>query len=57
MFTALLTVFALLSVAGLIVMAIAARRAPVGFEDAQGFHAVESSARPASVMGAAIRAH
>jgi hypothetical protein len=57
MFTALLTVFVALSISGLVMLLVAARRAPVGFEDEAGFHAIESRSRHEAVLGAAIRAH
>lgn len=57
MITAVLTLFAAFVTAGLVIMLVAARRAPVGFEDADGFHAVEEPARTHAMLAATIRVH
>lgn len=57
MITAVICVFAALWVAGLAVFLFGARRAPLGFEDAAGFHTVdEEHAQHEHVLGSAVRA-
>jgi hypothetical protein len=56
MVTALICVIGALWIPGLILLVVSARHAPVGFEDAAGFHAVEEHARHQSILGSAVHA-
>lgn len=56
MITAVLCFIAALWIPGLILLLVSARRAPVGFEDATGFHAVEEPAGHEVVFARVVRA-
>jgi hypothetical protein len=56
MITAVLCFIAALWIPGLILLLVSVRRAPVGFEDAKGFHAVEEHACHEVVFASVVRA-
>jgi hypothetical protein len=55
MLSALFTLFAISAVAGLVVVLFAARRAPVGFEDAEGFHEIPQRPTADSMLAVPVR--
>jgi hypothetical protein len=57
MITAAISLFAISSVSGLVVLFAAARRAPVGFEDENGFHVVETATPSVAVFVAPASAN
>lgn len=56
MLTALFAIFAALTLPGLVILLVSARRAPVGFEDDRGFHTVGDAGTGDVALGAAARA-
>lgn len=56
MVTAFIFLFAALWISGFYLLVVATRRAPVGFEDADGFHVVEQQSKADAALGAAVSA-
>lgn len=57
MISALLWTFVALALPGLFVLVASARRAPVGYEDASGFHAVDAEMLPDAGLVASAAAN
>lgn len=58
MFTVLLCIAAALWIPGLVILVVSVRRAPRGFEDANGFHEIpEREQSEASVRSAVAHTH
>jgi len=56
MITALICVAAALWIPGLVLLVVCTRRAPVGFEDAAGFHVIEEPAQPVGMLASPLHA-